>query len=77
MQILLLFDFSTLLFQDVVFKKHYNDSPAVLISANHSTNGGNLNPAYNAISAWAEVRYICCLLAYRSVLGKNCSLGLE
>ena len=43
--------------KDVLFAKHYNDSPAVLVSANHSTNGGNLNPAYNSISAWAEVRY--------------------
>ncbi|KAL9984804.1 hypothetical protein ACROYT_G007139 [Oculina patagonica] len=40
--------------EDVVFIKHYNDSPAVLVSANHSTNGGNLNPAYNSISAWVE-----------------------
>ena len=40
-----------------MFKKHYNDSPEVLVSANHSTSGGNLNPLYNSISAWAEVRY--------------------
>ncbi|XP_022809623.1 uncharacterized protein LOC111346613 [Stylophora pistillata] len=40
--------------EDVVFKKPYNDSPAILVSANHSTNGGNLNPIYNSISAWAE-----------------------
>ncbi|XP_078359794.1 uncharacterized protein LOC144644227 isoform X4 [Oculina patagonica] len=40
--------------EDVVFKKHYNDSPAALVSANHSTNGGNLNPIYNSISAWFE-----------------------
>ncbi|PFX13619.1 RNA-directed DNA polymerase from mobile element jockey [Stylophora pistillata] len=40
--------------EDVVFKKPYNDSPAILVSANHSTNGGNLNPLYNSISAWAE-----------------------
>ena len=42
--------------KDVVFKKHYNDSPEVLVCANHTTNGGNLNPLYNSISAWAEVR---------------------
>ena len=41
--------------QDVVFTKHYKDSPAVLVSANHSTNRGNLNPLYNSISAWIEV----------------------
>ena len=35
--------------------KHYKDSPAVLVSANHSTNRGNLNPLYNSISAWIEV----------------------
>jgi len=40
--------------EDVVFKKHYNDSPEVLLSANHSTSGGNLNPIYNSVSAWAE-----------------------
>jgi len=40
--------------EDVVFTKHYNDSPEVLLSANHSTSGGNLNPIYNSISAWAE-----------------------
>ncbi|PFX13617.1 CD209 antigen-like protein E [Stylophora pistillata] len=40
--------------EDVVFKKPYNDSPAILVSANHSTNGGNLNPMYNSISVWAE-----------------------
>ena len=42
--------------KDVVFKKHYNDSPEVLVCANHTTSGGNLNPLYNSISAWAEVR---------------------
>ena len=42
--------------KDVVFKKHYNDSPQVLVCANHTTSGGNLNPLYNSISAWAEVR---------------------
>ena len=26
------------------------------MTANHSTNGGNLNPAFNSISAWVEVR---------------------
>ena len=45
-------------YQDVVFKKHYNESPAVLVTGNHSTNGGNLNPLYNSISAWVEVGYI-------------------
>ena len=49
-----IFTFS--LFKDVVFKKHYNDSPEVLVCANHTTSGGNLNPLYNSISAWAEVR---------------------
>ena len=42
--------------KDVVFKQHYNDSPEVLVCANHTTSGGNLNPLYNSISAWAEVR---------------------
>ena len=42
--------------KDVVFKKLYNDSPEVLVCANHTTSGGNLNPLYNSISAWAEVR---------------------
>ena len=42
--------------KDVVFKKYYNDSPEVLVCANHTTSGGNLNPLYNSISAWAEVR---------------------
>ena len=42
--------------KDVVFKKHYNDSPEVLVCANHTTSGGNLNPLYNSVSAWAEVR---------------------
>ena len=42
--------------KDFVFKKHYNDSPEVLVCANHTTSGGNLNPLYNSISAWAEVR---------------------
>ena len=42
--------------KDVVFKKPYNDSPEVLVCANHTTSGGNLNPLYNSISAWAEVR---------------------
>ncbi|XP_074614661.1 uncharacterized protein LOC141874349 [Acropora palmata] len=40
--------------EDVLFKKPYNDSPEVLVSANHSTNGRNLNPLYNSISAWVE-----------------------
>lgn len=43
-------------FEDVVFKKYYSDSPEVLLCANHTTSGGNLNPLYNSISAWAEVR---------------------
>ncbi|KAL9984800.1 hypothetical protein ACROYT_G007135 [Oculina patagonica] len=47
-------DFNYAFCEDVVFTKHYNDSPAVLVSANHSTNGGNLNPIYNSISAWVE-----------------------
>ena len=53
-----IFAFSLVFFfpEDVVFKKHYNDSPEVLVCANHTTSGGNLNPLYNSISAWAEVR---------------------
>ena len=27
------------------------------MSANHSTNGRNLNPLYNSISAWVEVSF--------------------
>ena len=54
---MLQFSLSHLFFsKDVVFKKHYNDSPEVLVCANHTTSGGNLNPLYNSISAWAEVR---------------------
>ena len=51
-----IYAFSPFFSKDVVFKKHYNDSPEVLVCANHTTTGGNLNPLYNSISAWAEVR---------------------
>ena len=50
------FAFSLFFSKDVVFKKHYNDSPEVLVCANHTTSGRNLNPLYNSRSAWAEVR---------------------
>ena len=41
--------------QDIKFARYYNDTPEVLLSANHSTDGGNLDPLYNSISSWAEV----------------------
>ncbi|XP_068741931.1 uncharacterized protein [Montipora capricornis] len=43
--------------EDIAFKKPYNDTPEVLVSANHSTSGGKLNPMYNSISAWVENLY--------------------
>ena len=48
----------TLLFflKDVNFTMLYNATPNLFVSAEHSSKGGNLNPAYNGITAWVEVR---------------------
>ena len=48
--------YNVLSMQDIDFVKRYDDVPSVLIAANHSTSGGNLDPEYNSISAWVEVR---------------------
>ena len=53
---MLQFSLSPFFSKDVAFKKPYNDSPEVLVCPNHTTSGGNLNPLYNSISAWTEVR---------------------
>ena len=37
------------------FNVPYNDTPVVLITANHSTGGGNVAPTCNGISSWVEV----------------------
>ncbi|XP_068746586.1 uncharacterized protein [Montipora capricornis] len=47
-------DFNYAFCEDVKFTKMYNYTPEVLMSANHSSGGGNLDPLYNSISAWAE-----------------------
>ena len=31
----------------------------MLLTANHSTSGANLDPMYNSISAWIEVTAVC------------------
>ena len=43
-------------FQDIYFRKVYQKIPNVFVSANHSSTGGNLDPMYNSITAWVEVR---------------------
>ncbi|XP_067020360.1 uncharacterized protein [Acropora muricata] len=47
-------DFNYAFCEDIKFARYYNDTPEVLLSANHSTDGGNLDPLYNSISSWAE-----------------------
>ncbi|PFX13943.1 Brevican core protein, partial [Stylophora pistillata] len=41
--------------KDVSFLHTYHTVPNVLVSANHSTKGGNLSPVHNGITAWIEV----------------------
>lgn len=43
------------LFQDVSLLANYAKPPTVLVSPKHISLGGNVNPKYNAISAWIEV----------------------
>ncbi|XP_028415977.1 uncharacterized protein LOC114539542 [Dendronephthya gigantea] len=40
--------------QDVTLSENYTQPPTVLVSAKHSSSGGNVNPKHNAISAWIE-----------------------
>ncbi|XP_022808410.1 uncharacterized protein LOC111345401 [Stylophora pistillata] len=40
--------------KDVSFLHTYHTVPNVLVSANHSTKGGNLSPVHNGITAWIE-----------------------
>ena len=44
-------------FQDVSLVANYTKPPTVLVSPQHSTSGGNIDPLHNAISAWIEVFY--------------------
>ena len=46
-------------FQDIYFRKVYQNIPNVFVSANHSSAGGNLDPMHNSITAWVEVRNLC------------------
>lgn len=41
--------------KDVNFTNFYNNTPEVFVSAEHSSKGGHLSPAYNDIAAWVEV----------------------
>lgn len=52
LRIYLIYPFS----QDVSLLHTYHAVPNVLVSANHSTKGGNLSPVHNGITAWVEVR---------------------
>ena len=37
------------------------NAPNVFVSANHSSTSKNLDPMYNSITAWVEVRNLVCL----------------
>ncbi|XP_031571637.1 uncharacterized protein LOC116305805 [Actinia tenebrosa] len=40
--------------KDIQFELPYNKTPIVLVTANHSTAGGNLNPVHNSMTQWVE-----------------------
>ena len=45
--------------QNVEFSRSYDNVPTVLVSANHTANGGNLDPDFTGMCPWIEV---CILL---------------
>ncbi|XP_068703626.1 uncharacterized protein [Montipora foliosa] len=47
-------DFNNAFCRDIHFNKVYNSAPNVFVSANHSSSGGNRDPAHNSITAWTE-----------------------
>ena len=49
-------------FQDIYFRKVYQNIPNVFVSANHSSTVGNLDPMHNSITAWVEVSVINLLM---------------
>ena len=44
--------------QDVSFVRSYNNFPTVLLTAKHSSSGGNAAPECNGIVSWVEVHIL-------------------
>ena len=42
--------------KDVNFTRTYNNSPTVILTAKHSSGGGNASPDCNGIVSWIEVK---------------------
>ena len=64
-------------FQDVYFRKFYQNVPNVFVSVNHSSTGKNLDPMHNSITAWVEVRNLCPCNILLAGLHKICVNLLE
>ena len=49
--------YTVLCLQDVSFVRSYNKPPTVLLTATHSTSGGNTAAECNGIISWIEVHW--------------------
>ena len=49
--------YTVLCLQDVRFLRSYNKTPTVLLTAKHSTSGGNTAAECNGIISWIEVHW--------------------